>query len=584
MHILILVTNFIIGCYCKSYYYPNIGTFIDLSRITFYYRDHHIIKYRYSFDIPNIKIDKFKCKESQDTYNNMISLYYNEMVELLSSLPNIDFEKSLNHFKDEIEKLDIETSNIYNDRSLYKSSIKTNISDHEEDDLAYRRFKRNNNVDHPRNKRFIAPLLFAAGTAFGSILSTYSIHQTHNALDQIRELKRTFKYVENKNNIIYQKIQIHDKILHEFISSINHTLSNIKEVFDCESESLYFHIIQERITRELRDNFMSLSDATKGRVTRHFIPPHIISKILTSSEILKKSIFSSDPGLFYSTSTSIYAGGNLKTRNFDFIILVPMIQEKKISPIFTILNLGYISDRIKYSLNLPREVMLIGKRRRVFEYNNQDCHTVGGLSICDINNMSYNKKTICVESILKHNDTSNCDLFVQSDESSEVVSYLSSGLLIYGKGEVNVMDNTEGKQFISKRFTIDGLKVIPYNEFSSLIFKNVVYHSRNQYEEIHYNTDVNINNRIIKNINLDIPTITNIESVPSMLNDELNEENEYFGYQITTWVVCFLLIILIPSLIYVFYIIKYKIGLRKDLRTDLKDIKNNLNSFLLVER
>ncbi|UHK03161.1 MAG: hypothetical protein FCPL1_gp3 [Hangzhou cletus punctiger lispivirus 1] len=372
-------------------------------------------------------------------------------------------------------------------------------------------------TESKRSKRGL-PLLLAAGVgAMATGYNTYKSVTNSQKLEKLEEIiNRLSAYSQNSN-----------QNFHEFEQHSNSLFSKISKSFQIFHDTL----VAKSCSQNLGGDFSgymsigswldievnSLVDMLSGKVNPHIITTDLLQEILTSNNELVSTIYNSDPGVFYQASKSYLIQHNLSLGIMVFNIEIPIISKFMISPLFSVLNGGWMDKGILHKMVLPDKFYLFpgDKDNNFHAVSAQDlnCRENYGIFICDNSRHYFNYEMVCLNALLKEENNDLCDAHISHPPIKGEVYKTSSGLLISGYKDLQFLDSV-GKFYHSmkpKSLSESYTNFISYNSFQSVRIDDLIIVSPGH----------KLNTVIIKNSSVIFPPISK-EDMNFLLNFHTN--------------------------------------------------------------
>lgn len=201
--------------------------------------------------------------------------------------------------------------------------------------------------------------------------------------------------------------------------------------------------------------------AIEGKVSDFLISEKFLtSKILSNSQ-LSKSIYKRDPGLFYSLSSSMLYKVDLAHRTVYFMIATPTVLETDVSPLYKIVNLGWVESGVRMRINLPgKGYFLTEKDQKIFVSNDLDsCRKTNGYLVCETKGSSRDNNEKCLENVLFKNTSSGCKTIIKSGIPECLYSVGRGGVLSSGCKDLRKLSTVRGLQ-LSDSITVPENQVV----------------------------------------------------------------------------------------------------------------------------
>lgn len=113
----------------------------------------------------------------------------------------------------------------------------------------------------------------------------------------------------------------------------------------------------------------------RGEVTEFLISRELLlTKVLNKTD-MQESVYKSDPGLFYSTSTSFLTHISEENKTLYFLIVTPKSTLTDVSSVYTTHNFGCIDANALNKIEVPTEFYFISsdKQYHPVSINRPDC-------------------------------------------------------------------------------------------------------------------------------------------------------------------------------------------------------------------
>lgn len=531
-------------------------------------------------DIATEKVDNDKGSGSILDYVSRLQFLYDIGLHRHDNLRSIeDEEKYPEAINDFILKNALDNFKAhefgFNDETPDSTSFDF-IDNHYQEDI---RHNINENLLLIRKKRQLGLITLGSGLFLSSALSAFNIHQTGMIKREIYNLKQTFSTKVTNLNTEFQHLKSNQDSLFQYVTNNAKVILESVQNIDCSVYETSLRVSILAFQTVIESELQSIIEATRGRVTNHFMPHHILKEILKNEIALKGSIYHEDPGLFYTVSTSIFVGNILKDGSYDFIISIPLIFRQNVAPVIEIVNLGYQIDHMNYQINIPSRVMILGNHKRFYTYEDSDCKHVGEMNFCITNSLIYDKRTVCLERLIRENITSDCEIHGVTQHRYQSGIFVSNGLLLSGHGEAELLEINNGNSIVIRTDEIEGSRFYLYEDFQRIKYNHMFYESRNIIGIYTHTINISLNIDIKVPKDVIIPSLTSIKQIEAVITthqkwESSNSSHSYYVYFISPLVGSFTAILIIMVGLF-----KYQLHLHNELNGEINSMIDMTEKF-----
>ncbi|AJG39109.1 ORF1 [Lishi Spider Virus 2] len=335
--------------------------------------------------------------------------------------------------------------------------------------------------DRPK-RQIIAAIAALSGIA-GLAISAYdwiSSSELKNHLDKVSE---HITKIDNKliiqENLDYKLTKLSNDIIKKTSMSFENYHKFVKE-YVCQSSQFNNFLSHHVATTHLEMELQALQRLINGEPDSYIINAETLESILSSDTEVERSIYSSDPSLFYQVVRSNLIHSDIEKSLFAFILEVPIIQETMISPLYKVYNGGWESKGILHKIDLPDSFYLYSSLDDVdyhaISLGKSNCWKRNEVVVCDNSKHMMTEDMICLNSILKREYYDSCDIKFSKFTRRKFVVKALSGVLVCGDLEVKIITSA-GSQFHyikNNKQENNYTKYYSYNEFKQIIVGNTI--------------------------------------------------------------------------------------------------------------
>lgn len=93
-----------------------------------------------------------------------------------------------------------------------------------------------------------------------------------------------------------------------------------------------------------------------------------------------------DPSLFFSLSHSLMLRADPKGKILYFMVITPLIKASDFSPLYTILNIGWVRGGITYKYSVPESAYFLTEKNKfeIASFSKSHCTTRNGFNYVDL--------------------------------------------------------------------------------------------------------------------------------------------------------------------------------------------------------
>lgn len=223
-------------------------------------------------------------------------------------------------------------------------------------------------------------------------------------------------------------------------------------------------------------------DAMDGKVTDFLVTESFLKSHILSRPELRVTAYSVDPGLFYSTSTSLLYKVDVEKEIAPyFLVSIPIILGKDISPIYGISNMGWINDGIHYRVDLPKKVYCYTENTEICPMSPSldQCRTNHGYHVCPSSGSFRSHPEQCLENIIHYNSTEGCQILANKKEVTCDVSISKGGIGYRPCDQVLKIRYLRQVQSVTKVIqSKNQFNYIRYQDFKQLSINGKLYNTK----------------------------------------------------------------------------------------------------------
>lgn len=322
---------------------------------------------------------------------------------------------------------------------------------------------------HKREKRFIGAALALIGglSAIGAGIYTYISHEeVKNHLMEIESHVSGLqeKYIktlgtQGQYNQVSESMFV--KLYHGILNNENllaSTICNLNRVDDFKLTYLDMSFYIEEIKQQLHT-------AVSGSVTDFLISYSLLQEKILTKPDFKDSLYVQDPSLFYSLSHGVLLRADSKKKILYFMVMTPLIKASDVSPLYNILNIGWIKGGVNYKYSVPESAYFLTEKSKfeIASFSRSHCTTRNGFKLCRSREVVIDQKSHCLSNMIFNNNASTCRVSIASTVNQCSIHRFLSGVLLRSCPMATVITNFRG---ISKTLQIRA------KPDQSLFFKN----------------------------------------------------------------------------------------------------------------
>lgn len=183
-----------------------------------------------------------------------------------------------------------------------------------------------------------------------------------------------------------------------------------------------------------------------GKVTDFLIDyDFLTTKILKSSKF-EKSIYKTDPGLFFLSSSSMLTHIDKSKNLAYFTILTPNILEQDLSPLYKVTNFGWYHGESIIKNDLPEYVYFLsdGNRVKIVEPDLKKCSYRKGTYLCQLRDSLLSREASCLEYLISPNEDNPCKIKVSAAHKSCAYKSTLGGVVVHGCDDVSTITSYRG--------------------------------------------------------------------------------------------------------------------------------------------
>lgn len=447
----------------RGKYYPNQGILLEPNNLVLYHDKFVYLTVTLQDPILNLEYNIIKNCNAPDKVSDFEYLLKGDKLDYLSFL----------------NQLPISLGNL-NDHYCANQTIDCFLDD------VYTEQQNKVSSSHIRTKR--APVLaivaaigglIAVGLAIKNAISVYNIEES---VDRIEKNQYRIYLTLTKSTDTINKFEKIDKYLY---LNIDHTIKDVLDhlhldlcLVDTRIDiiSVFFNV--KSYISQKKQGILRMLD---GKWSPELLNSVFIYNFVLKHPLLADTVFIKDPGLLYLIASSFFLKYDESKGITYFLLSIPVINQKDVSPLFSVYNVGYIFNNINHMYDIPRKIYFAtgDNQFHAVDMDQEECKDFNGLLLCSTRYKSLNKKTKCLQDVLRQNDNPSCDIILNKNENYRDIITTRGGVLVKGTYEISKIKTIRHGLARSYEAIIkyNDSVFIPYSEFELLKIDDLIIRS-----------------------------------------------------------------------------------------------------------
>lgn len=340
-------------------------------------------------------------------------------------------------------------------------------------------------INSQRGKRQVFLAIAAVAGIASAGVGMYNIFSDKTLSNHIGEVDRNVASIETYLNQSAATQHQYNTVSRDVSLKLYQGMSNMKETFfralcshtgaDWLSElTITMNLFIEEFKRGIQTSM-------DGEVGEFLITYDYLQKEVLSAGDYDGTVYKVDPGLFYSTSSSLLYKVDTDKQIVYFLVSTPVILEQDISPLYAVENFGWIEKTHHLSYDVPKHFFYLTDQDQVV-IGTPDltrCRMSRGLYICSLQSTTRDESSMCIENLIHHNSTKSCRTKVTKDIDPCKFKTLRSGFASLGCG---VVEKISKVRTISSKEVVpipsNGFLFLPYSDFQTIHITGYIISTR----------------------------------------------------------------------------------------------------------